>query len=48
MLKFKPDSSGFLWKLLDPVFRNKRAPVSLFIFQSKILIHVNESLNKVC
>lgn len=31
-LQFKPDCSGFFWKLLDPIFRINRAPVSLFIF----------------
>ena len=45
MLKFEPGFSGSLWKLLDLIFSNNRAPVSLFIFLSKILIHVNESLN---
>lgn len=42
MLKFKTDGSGFLWKLLDLLFRNNRTPVS-FVFQSKILNCVNDS-----
>lgn len=48
MLKFEPGFSGSLWKLLDLILSNNRAPVSLFIFPSEILIHVNESLNQVC